>query len=76
MNTPLAETSLFFSDNDGDVVNGLLMVQFDMVDMLRKKRAHKKYQRKRSDRRSLGNYMKILHYYIKKLHYHNLLKKY
>ena len=64
-NAPLENTSLFFSDNDGDVVNGLLMVQFDMVDMLRKKRAQKKYQRKRSDRRSLGNYLEFLRYYIK-----------
>ena len=43
------------SDDDGDVVNGLLMVQFDMVDMLRKKRAHKKLQRRRSERKSVGN---------------------
>jgi len=50
----------FFSDNDGDVVNGLLMVQFDMVDMLRRKKAQKKFQRKRSDRRSFGMFNVIM----------------
>ena len=42
------------SDDDGDIVNGLLMVQFDMVDMLRKKKAHKRFQRRRSERKSYG----------------------
>jgi hypothetical protein len=42
------------------VVNGLLMVQFDMVDMLRKKK--KRFQRRRSERKSLGKTLEILRF--------------
>lgn len=44
----------YYNDDDGDVVNGLLMVQFDMVDMIKKKRAKRRFQRKRSEQPSLG----------------------